>query len=440
MSNDINFNVCSHLKVSNQGEHRQRGGAANCEAEMRQFSIVNFNSKILTLVVIDDFLLILGQMSIISNCKLVQIIQSLIGKGVEGVYWDFKLKHHGEKGDLIHDVLCLANAEHDGPRFLIFGVEDGSGLVQTIENDPERRSQADIISLFRDNVDKFFQSRFPTFYLRTVEIDDKQVDVLIIENEAKKPYYLVKNIHKVKAHHIYSRVGDTNTPINRTAQPHEIERMWRERFGLNKTALERIKHYLAEPDAWSCWEDTESTFYYHNVFPEFTLRVDGPEEHLDSSQEWTRGEIRADNNYAGWYGLYCHQTLLKKIHYVDFDDHKKIMVAPDWRPIKRGRFYFYLSNSAEYAVQRFFVALYRTHSGSVSLRPPTGCKSTAEAQARWNGSIKIPVLRPDELEDFLKQGPGYDSRVDKSASDPEEQNELYLHNLLKFDDWKRDQD
>ena len=379
-------------------------------------------------------------MTIIPNCKLVQIVQGLIDIGIEGVYWDFKLKHHLEKGDLIHDVLCLANAEHDGPRFLIFGVEDSSGVVRTIENDTGRRSQADIISLFRDNVEKFFQSRFPTFYLRTVEIDDKQVDVLIIENEAKKPYYLVKHIHKVKAHHIYARVGDTNTPINRTAQPHEIERMWRERFGLNRTALERIKHCLAEPEAWSCWEDSESTCYYHNVSPEFTLRVTDSEEHLDSNQEWTRGEIRTDNNYAGWYELYCHQTLLKKIHYVCFDDYKKTVVAPDWKPIGKGRFYFYLSNSAEYAVQKFFVALYRTHSRSVNLFPPTGCKSTTEAQARWNGSLKIPVLRPDELEGFLKEGPGYDPIDDKTASDREEQNELYLRNLLNFDDWRRAQD
>lgn len=382
-----------------------------------------------------------GSMTIISNGKLVQIVKDLIEIRVEGVYWDFKLKHHLNKGALIHDVLCLANAEHDGPRFLIFGVGDGDGSVQTIENDAKRRSQADIISLFRDNAEKFFQSRFPTFYLRTVEIDYKQVDVLIVENGTKKPYYLVEHIHGVKAHHIYSRVGDTNTPLNRTAQPHEIERMWRERFGLNKTALERIKHCLAEPEAWSCWEDSKSTCYYHNVSPEFTLRVTGSRvDILGSSQEWTRGEICTDNNYAGSYELYYHQTLLKKIHYVSFDDHKKTIVAPDWRQIGRGRFYFYLSDSAEYAVQKFFEALFRSHSYSVHLLPPTGCKSTAEAQARWNGNLKIPVLRPDELEDFLKQGPGYDPMVDDPATDPEEQNELYLLNLLNFDDWRRAQD
>ena len=133
------------------------------------------------------------------------------------------------------------------------------------------------------------------------------------------------------------------------------------------------------------------------------------------------------------------RTLLKKIHYVSFDDHKKNIVAPEWRPIGEGRFYFYLSDSVEYAVQKFFVALSRTHRYSVNLRPPAGCQSTAEVYHRWNGNLKIPVLRPDELEDFLKQGPGYDPIAVAPATDHGEQNELYLRNLLNFDDWQRAQ-
>ena len=87
----------------------------------------------------------------IAKHTLAQIVRDLIGRGGEGVYWDFKLKHHAHKGDLVHDVLCLANAEHDGPRFLVFGVEDGGVSVQTIEDNDRRRTQADIAGLFRDN-------------------------------------------------------------------------------------------------------------------------------------------------------------------------------------------------------------------------------------------------------------------------------------------------
>ena len=316
----------------------------------------------------------------IADQTLAQIVRGLIGRRSEGVYWDFKLEHHSNTGDLIHDVLCLANADHDGPRFLVFGVEDGGASVQSIEDDGGRRTQADIAGLFRDNAAKFFQSRFPTFHLRTIEIDGKQVDVLIIEDEPKKPYYLVDRIRNVPAHHIYTRVCDTNTPIADAAQPHEIERMWRQRFGLDAPALEKAKRCLAEPTAWTESEEDGHVCCHHDVFPEFTLRAASAEDWLGSSQEWTRGESKTDNNHAGWYELRCDQTLLRRIHYVSFDDKKKSIVAPDWRPIGQGRFYFYQANSVRYAVQRFWAARH-DRDDSKGLRLREG-ESATEARSR----------------------------------------------------------
>ena len=72
-------------------------------------------------------------------------------------------------------------------------------------------------------------------------IDGTAVDVLVIEDEPKKPYQLVDRIEKVHPYHVYTRICDTNTPINGSAQPHEVERMWRERFGLDAPALERAR-------------------------------------------------------------------------------------------------------------------------------------------------------------------------------------------------------
>ena len=229
--------------------------------------------------------------------------------------------------------------------------------MQTIKSDKGRRSQSDIAGLFRDNAQKFFQSRFPTFHLHTIEIDNALVDVLVIEDESKKPYHLVKKIKQVRAHHIYTRVCDTNTPVNRVAQPHEIERMWRQRFGLDMSALERAKRCLAEPTSWTLDEEDGFICGHHDVFPEFTLKATSAEENdLACGQEWTRGEIRTDNNHAGWYELRFQQTRLRRIHYVSFDNRKKNMVAPDWKAVGRGRFYFYEADSIRYAVQRFWTA------------------------------------------------------------------------------------
>ena len=375
----------------------------------------------------------------ISDHTLAQIVRDLIGRRSEGVYWDFKLKHHANKGDLVHDVLCLANAEHDGPRFLVFGVEDGGASVQTIEDDEGRRTQADIAGLFRDNAGKFFQSRFPTFHLRTIQIDAKQVDVLIIEDEPKKPYYLVEKIQKACAHHIYTRVCDTNTPVDRVAQPHEIERMWRQRFGLDAPALEKAKRCLAEPAAWTLREEDGFVCCHHDVFPEFTLKAaSAAHDHLDSAQEWTRGEVRTDDNHAGWYELRCHQTLLRRIHYVSFDNRKKDMVAPHWEPVGRGRFYFYRADSIRYAVQRFWTALQGRDDSKGLLARGEG-ESATEARLRWDGRLDIPVLNPGELEAFLEGRQANTTFADRPTTDPSEQYELFLRNLLDFDDWRRAQ-
>ena len=367
--------------------------------------------------------------------SLGRTVADLISRRGEGVYWDFKCRHHTNNWKLIHDVLCLANAEHDGPRFLVFGVKDGDFSVDSIERDSGRRTQANIATLFRDNARKFFQSRFPTFHLKEIEIHDARVDVLVIEDEPKKPYYLVDRIERLRAHHIYTRVCDTNTAIDAAAQPHEIERMWRERFGLDKPASERAKCLLAEPAAW--WKSEEDGFVccHHRVFPEFTLKAANAENHMACDQEWTRGEVRTDDNYTGRYGLRYHQTLLRQVYYVVFDNRKKNMVAPDWEPIGKGRFYFYKADSLRYAIQRFWT----TDGGdnSKGLRIREDGEVAREARARWGGYLDIPVVRPDELDCFLKGRVWSPNRDPDPETDRGKQYELFLRNLLDFDDWRR---
>ena len=143
---------------------------------------------------------------------LEETVTTLISRRAEGAYWDFKRCHQKNKVDLIHDVLCLANASHRGSRFLIFGVDDQDFSLHSIVSDTGRKTQAQIAGLFRDNADKFFQSRFPEFYLGEVTINGTLLDVLVIENTPHKPYYLVERYEKICAHHIYTRVCDTNTP------------------------------------------------------------------------------------------------------------------------------------------------------------------------------------------------------------------------------------
>ena len=372
---------------------------------------------------------------------LVEIISSLINRKIEGAYWDFKREHHKSKPDLIHDVLCLANAEHTGNRFLIFGVDDEEFSLHPINEDTGRRSQADLVGLFRDNAKKFFQSRFPEFYIQEIELDETLLDVLVIEDSPHKPYYLVEGYEKIRAHHIYTRISDTNTPVNDAAQPHEIERMWRERFGLDMPPLERAKRYLSEPDAWLHLIESYGgdANFYHTEFPEFTLRVTDAEDHIARNEEWTRGEIRTDNNQAWYYDLHYHQTRLARIRSVSFDNGKKSMVAPDWEPRGTGRFYFYKADSIDYAVHKFYSTISgRDDSSTLSIRGEG--EVSDEARSQWGSQMKIPVIRTRELEDFLDSDGERDLReITFPSEDATEQYQLFLRNQLDFEYWRKRQ-
>ena len=373
--------------------------------------------------------------------NLSQTIQDLIDRGTEGTHWDFKLQHHANNADLIHDVLCLANAEHRGSRFLIFGVDDSSYAVISVSNSPGRKNQANFSDLFRANASKFFQSRTPTFYLTEIQLSGQLMDVLVIEDKPHKPYYLVDEYRDrgslVRAHHVYTRFNDTNTPMQQAAPPHEIERMWRERFGLDRSPIERVMRYLEKPDAW-VWVSEDvfgEGYFHHGTFPEFTLRIgetDTPEV-AACNEEWTRGEIRMDNNSAWFYLFYYHQTLLGRTRVVTFDDGKKSMVAPDWRPRCKGRFYFYTADSVDYALQRFH-STERRLDHSTKLRIRGQGQDSEDARALWSEGLKIPVLENYELKAFL----GPERGVDPSTDDAE-QYQLFLRNQLEFEEWRDEQ-
>ena len=368
-------------------------------------------------------------------------IQDLIDRQTEGTYWDFKLQHHANNADLIHDVLCLANAEHRGPRFLIFGVDDNSYAVTSIINSPGRKSQANISDFFRANANKFFQSRTPTIYLTEVQLNGQALDVLVIEDKPHKPYYLVDDYRDrgslVRAHHVYTRFNDTNSPMQESAPPHEIERMWRDRFGLNSSPIERVVRYLETPNAWE--QVSESLFgeeyWHHRIFPEFTLKVDETDnpDILLCNEEWTQGEIRTDNNSAWFYLLYYHQTILHRTRVVSFDDHKKSMVAPYWQPRGKGSFYFYAKDSVNYALQRF-------HSSETGLEHSTKLRirgqgqDADEARSLWREGMTIPVLESYELEEFLVDEDDVDPATDRS-----ERYQLFLRNQIDFEVWRRSQ-
>jgi hypothetical protein len=205
-------------------------------------------------------------------------IKQLIASKKEGEWWDFKREHHKSSLDLLHDILCLSNALHPGDRYLIIGVSDDYELFDVKCNSP-RRTQADIVDLLKRK--NFAENNIPAISMANVTIDGNELDVIIIKNERVKPYYLLGDVKKerkiLRSGVVYTREGDTNTPIDMCANPKDVAMMWRERFGLTLSAEERFIDLLLEFENWRY--DGISKAHY-SIDPDYSIEI----EEVESNQ------------------------------------------------------------------------------------------------------------------------------------------------------------
>ena len=145
----------------------------------------------------------------------------------------------------------------------------GTGNIVGVEADPGRRNQQQIINQLKSK--KFVSGIRPRIELRTLTIQDHEVDVIIVKNTADTPYYLVEDYKDqgriVRAYHIYTRVCDTNTDIDKSADIDHTEYLWKKRFGLTTVPLERFIKKLKNKEEWIKEED----FYYNKYNKTYQL-------------------------------------------------------------------------------------------------------------------------------------------------------------------------
>jgi len=209
------------------------------------------------------------------SMNLKDEISKLIQSCREGSYWDFKEYPHENNASLLHDILALANSQYNGDRYLIIGVSDtkeGSKITGLNDQQENRKTQSAIIDILRSK--KFAGDIRPEIELHTIVINDKKIDVIKILNKPYKPYYLTEDFavkgKVVRANYIYTRVLDTNTPIDKSADLYHVEKMWAERFGLNMSPVERVELLLTKPEEWFK-EFWNKNYAYHLQFPEFRI-------------------------------------------------------------------------------------------------------------------------------------------------------------------------
>ena len=259
--------------------------------------------------------------------NLEEIIQDLIQKGYEGGYWDFKKEWHDNSAKLLHDILCLANNLNNRDAYIIIGVDNNAEIVGICDQ-KNRKNTQNLNDFLRNK--KFVGDFRPEVYCATLFLNQKEIDVIIIKNSNKTPFILKEsfcegNIH-VRNGNIYTRIVDTNTPINSTANNDKTEYLFKKRFRIDETPLNKLSYYLDYPQNWKLTNEHNGTYYYEFA-PEYSLT-------LNSNDNEGKIDFLSKlfpNKNASWekakFKIYNHTII--SLYHVGLDEYRFHTAVPN---------------------------------------------------------------------------------------------------------------
>lgn len=304
-------------------------------------------------------------------------ITQLIATHREDDWWDFKREHHHDKAELVHDILCMANNRPRKDSYLIFGIDDESFSVIGVENDINRRNQQGITDILR-NI-SFAGSTRPRIEIQTIVLNNHEVDVLIIKDSLEVPYYLEKEYQDkdiknsngkkygkvVRSYHIYTRVVDNNTPIDKQADINDVEFLWRKRFGIDIPIMERLHILLSETDKW-IFDWGNKKYCYHIDYPEFQI-------------------IQIDDMEQGWYpaaafyahpvmhfarlNIKYHNTVIHETELWSFDQFRKYLPKADNSYVDKQENFWYTYYTLD-SIEGKMLKIFTNGSCNISSREP----------------------------------------------------------------------
>lgn len=311
-------------------------------------------------------------------------IKKLIATRREDEWWDFKEYHHEDKGALLHDIICLANNRANRDAYLIFGVQDQTYKIVGIENDHNRKNQQNIVDFLRSK--PFVGQIRPRVEVQTITLDFHEIDVFIIKDSTDVPYYLIndysdkdfaKNNHGksklVRANYIYTRVIDTNTPIDQNADLRDVEYLWKKRFGLTQTALEQVKVLLKSHDEWIYGGEE----YYNSLFPQFRIveeyQHDGHDENklFTGNFEYFHSLFRNNSCSQGILIVSCYSTQIYSRQFMCLGHFSILVPTPEidfYFPNINNTFFrprYYVKTELYFQIYLFFIECFRKDLGNI---------------------------------------------------------------------------
>ena len=292
---------------------------------------------------------------------MVDEILYLINLKQEGSYWDFKREWYNEKqkSDLLHDIICFSNNLVNRDCYIIIGVDEENDFsLCDITSDPNRKNTQKIVNFLKDK--KFAGGVRPLVTVESLVFNGITLDIIVITNSYHTPFYLTTRYKNVLPNNIYTRIVDTNTPIDESADINHVEYLWKKRFHLNETPLDKFLYYLQQPEKWERSPDCEDDIEFYTSSPEFTLRS----EHDDTRDGYEYYLFSQTDPRPHWYNLDLkyYQTVLRTFTLIAMDGGRWTAIAPDHSTIKspegnifNGVYYsYYLELSLKYILHCYY--------------------------------------------------------------------------------------
>lgn len=260
---------------------------------------------------------------------------------------DFKLQWYEKKSALVQDLLSFANTFHHDNCYIVIGIKDGTKEIVGIDdNDKNRKNTQQLTDLIGGL--HLAQNSFFSAEVDHLEINEKILDVIIIENSDNTPFFLSKEYENLKKGLVYCRRKDTNTSNDKIATDKEIENLYKKRLHLDQDILMQFKYLLQDLNNWDKYEEQgEPTIIFHKLRPDFYIKY--YEDKKNGDEIYEGFSIYECNPEITYYKLeLCfHSIKIKQFDLVGLDNSNKKIIFPRLSP--KNYFYEY-SDSINYYI------------------------------------------------------------------------------------------
>lgn len=216
-------------------------------------------------------------------------LNNLIQNQTKECDWlDYKQTWPNNKVDLLRDILSFVNTTHDKDCFLIFGIKDKTFEIIGVGEDKNRKNTQQVLDfLSRKNL----STGIPEVTVDTIIIENKEVDILTIKDTRQVPVFLEKEFSddrkKCTAGQIFTRIGDTNTAIDTTANIFVVEKLMKKRLMLDSSIIDRYSYLLEQVSEWTFMDSEQKLIF--NFDPNFYILIT-PYDEEDEQRRVTTGD------------------------------------------------------------------------------------------------------------------------------------------------------